>query len=48
MIRALTLAYSWQKHLTPSLCYKKVVNVSHTLLNAALKVENRIGYMGAE
>ena len=37
-----TLAYSGQNHLTQSLFYNKVLNISCNLLNTLLKVENRM------
>ena len=40
MLRTLTSAYSWKNHLTQSLFYDKVFNISCTLVNAVLKVKN--------
>lgn len=41
-LRTLTLVYAWEKHLTQSLFYKKVLTLSCNLLNAILKGKNHL------
>lgn len=42
MLKTLAVTYSWANHLTQSLFYTEVFNVSYNLLTTVLKVRNRL------